>query len=217
MLIDDHLLFSSSLAMALQHRGFEVDTPPLTTRDDLAARIVEARPDVAVIDRGLGALGDGEVLISVAVEAAVPAVAVSGSMDEVVAGHCYALGAAACVDKSEPLDRLLATVSAVVTGEPAVPDVERHRLIGAWRRWQASTDAAAGPFAHLTRREATVLRHLMDGRSVKTIAASSSVSETTVRSQVRCILSKLGVSSQLEAVAMALRIGWPGPHSPSGD
>ncbi len=34
------------------------------------------------------------------------------------------------------------------------------------------------------------------------------VSEATVRSQIRSVLTKLGVNSQLEAVALAWRMGW---------
>ena len=60
----------------------------------------------------------------------------------------------------------------------------------------------------LTGRERQVLEALGEGRTVTDIAASWVVSESTVRSQVRGILTKLGVTSQLEAVALALRVGW---------
>ncbi len=214
MLVDDHRLFSASLAMALRNHGFEVDTPVLTSVDDVANRILETRPDLAIIDRDLGALGSGESLIRGAVDAHVPVIVVTGALDDVVAGRCYSRGAAACLSKSQPLEELLSAAASLADGRQAVANADRYRCIDAWRRWQASADAAAGPFAQLTGREAAVLRALMDGRSVRTIATSSAVSETTVRSQVRCILSKLGVSSQLEAVAMALRAGWPGSLGP---
>ena len=61
----------------------------------------------------------------------------------------------------------------------------------------------------LTVRERTVLIHLMRGLSVDEIAAAEIVGVCTVRSQVRCILQKLGVHSQLAAVAMAHRACWP--------
>jgi DNA-binding NarL/FixJ family response regulator len=211
MLVDDHRLFSTSVALALRSKGFEVDTPPLTSLAELRDRISEARPDLVIVDRALGEIGDGEALIACARAAGVPAVVVSGALDDVAAGRCYALGAAACLSKSEPLEVLLATVAAVAGGEQPVPRGERDRLVDAWRRWQAAADAAAGPFGQLTRRESEVLRRLMDGLSVRAIAAANVVSEVTVRSQVRGILAKLGVSSQLEAVAMARRAGWSGP------
>jgi two-component system nitrate/nitrite response regulator NarL len=215
MLVDDHKLFSASLALALRAKGFEVDTPPLTTLAQVRDRISESRPDLVIVDRVLGEIGDGEPLIACARAAGVPAVVVSGALDEVAAGRCYALGAVACLSKSEPLEDLLATVAAVAGGAEPVPRSERDRLVDVWRRWQAAADAANGPFGQLTRRESEVLRGLMDGLSVKAIAAANVVSEVTVRSQVHAILAKLGVSSQLEAVALARRAGWSGPSEPS--
>ena len=60
----------------------------------------------------------------------------------------------------------------------------------------------------LTEREAQVLRCLAGGRSVATIAAASYVAEATVRTHVRGVLTKLGVGSQLAAVALAHHSGW---------
>jgi DNA-binding NarL/FixJ family response regulator len=66
----------------------------------------------------------------------------------------------------------------------------------------------AAPFESLTPREAAVLGDLLEGRSADDIAEASFVSITTVRAQIRSILSKLGVRSQLAAVSMARRAGW---------
>jgi DNA-binding NarL/FixJ family response regulator len=66
-----------------------------------------------------------------------------------------------------------------------------------------------GPFEELTARERYVLARLIDGRCAEAIAADAYVSLSTVRSQIRSILRKLGVNSQLEAVALARRAGWP--------
>ena len=48
----------------------------------------------------------------------------------------------------------------------------------------------------------------MLGLAAATIASDAVVSEATVRAQIRSILSKLGVGSQLAAVAEARRVGW---------
>ena len=57
----------------------------------------------------------------------------------------------------------------------------------------------------LTPREREVLSLLARGEAVGGIARSLGLSVHTVRSHVRNILRKLGVSSQLEAVARARR------------
>lgn len=54
----------------------------------------------------------------------------------------------------------------------------------------------------LTRGEADVLRCLAAGMSVKEIAQARVTSVNTVRSQVKNMLAKLGVGTQLKAVAI---------------
>ena len=48
----------------------------------------------------------------------------------------------------------------------------------------------------------------MGGQTVREIARSAVVSEATVRTQVKSILAKLEVSSQLAAVGLANQVGW---------
>ena len=52
----------------------------------------------------------------------------------------------------------------------------------------------------------------MDGQGCEAIASAWFVSEATVRSQIRGVLTKLGVSSQLAAAAQAQRVGWRPPR-----
>ena len=73
-------------------------------------------------------------------------------------------------------------------------------------------------FADLTERESVVLAELMEGHRAEEIARAAFVSISTVRSQIKAILQKLGVSSQLAAVALARRADWslgnPAGNSP---
>ena len=77
------------------------------------------------------------------------------------------------------------------------------------------TNGRTEAFQYLTRRERQVLQALMRGETADEISKSSYVSLTTVRSQIRSILNKLGVSSQLAAVALAYRSGWSAPTGPT--
>jgi DNA-binding NarL/FixJ family response regulator len=71
-------------------------------------------------------------------------------------------------------------------------------------------EAAKGGFDRLSARERQVLSALMRGETARDISRESFVSLPTVRSQIRSILIKLGVSSQLGAVVLAYRSGWNG-------
>jgi DNA-binding CsgD family transcriptional regulator len=69
----------------------------------------------------------------------------------------------------------------------------------------------------LTPRELEVLRLLAEGQSPPAIAVRLVVSIYTVRGHVKKVLRKLGAHSQLEAVAIATRIGLlPRYESPTG-
>jgi DNA-binding NarL/FixJ family response regulator len=72
----------------------------------------------------------------------------------------------------------------------------------------ADPQPAPDGFGLLTAREREVLAGLLDGLRPSDIAERHFVSVTTVRNQVQSILTKLNVSSQLEAVAAAHRTGW---------
>lgn len=56
-------------------------------------------------------------------------------------------------------------------------------------------------FGTLTPREAEILQALSAGASTASIARSFGIRESTVRSHVKSILSKLGVHSRIEAIA----------------
>ena len=53
----------------------------------------------------------------------------------------------------------------------------------------------------------------MSGMAVRDIAHTSALAEATVRSQVRSLLSKLEVSSQVAAIGLAYGVGWVPPQS----
>ena len=61
------------------------------------------------------------------------------------------------------------------------------------------------PPAHLTPRQAEMLRLLEQGRSTKQIAQELHLSPETVKNHVRLLLRALGVNSRLEAVAAVRR------------
>ena len=85
----------------------------------------------------------------------------------------------------------------------AVPLLGGGRVVGVFGLLTDSHEAASVPPAHLTPRQAEVLRLLEQGRSTKQIAQELHLSTETVRNHVRHLLHALGVSTRLEAVAAA--------------
>jgi DNA-binding NarL/FixJ family response regulator len=89
-----------------------------------------------------------------------------------------------------------------------VSDAERQDLIASLREDRRRRRRRMASFDDLTVREAEVLIMICDGLSAAEVAEESYVSVATVRTQIRSILMKLGVRSQLAAAAKARQSGW---------
>ncbi|WP_182526327.1 response regulator transcription factor [Nocardioides dongkuii] len=210
-LVDDHRLLSDSLVAALTAEGFAVRAVEPSPGPDLVHEIAATTPDLVLLDLDLGDSIDGTVLVRPLRAAGARVLVMTASTDALRHGAVLEQGAVGVLQKSRPFDELLTGITAAACGEDLLSPEDRRGLI---RRWRAAAveerDVAAG-FARLSTREASVLEALQEGRSVREIAVGWHVSEATVRSQVHAILTKLGVTSQLQAVALARRGGWVPP------
>lgn len=213
--VDDHSLFAESLAIALRAREVDACTvvpdPSQTTFAQLGRVIVKTQPHLVLLDLDLGIPGDGMRLLSGLSGGGISVVIVTGSSDRVHQGEALAHGARAVIEKSARFADIVDTVDRVRNRLPAMSRHERDALLGTYRQAMESTGELRRKFATMTRREAEVLGALMSGKQVSEIARLRFVSESTVRTQVKSILAKLGVSSQLTAVGLAHKLGWQPP------
>jgi two-component system nitrate/nitrite response regulator NarL len=212
LLVDDHAVIAAPLAMALGASGFRVVTadPGVTDDDGIVAAAERERPDVVLLDVHLGGGRLGTALVGPLAALGATVVLFTATRDAALLGAGLRAGAAAVVDKATPFDRLVAALHDLAAGRPAMPPEERTGLLAALDSREAEERARLAPFEALTERERHVLGLLIEGRSPKQIARSEGVSISTVRGHIRGVLSKLDVSSQREALAMARAAGWPG-------
>ena len=166
---------------------------------------------MVLLDLDLGLFGDGVRLIDPIARSGANVVVVTGSTDQARWGEAVRAGARKVLSKSQPLRDILATVRRIMAGLPVMDREEREELLTEWARELVESQGLRDRLGQLTVRESEVLGHLMKGRAVREIAGLSVVSEATVRTQVKSILAKLEVSSQLAAVGMAHQIGWRAP------
>lgn len=106
-------------------------------------------------------------------------------------------GASGYLLKDSPPHELSAAVRAAAAGESAIAPVIATRLLE-WMR---------APQASLSHREIQVLELVAAGRSNTDVAAELFVSETTVKSHLARIFTKLDVTSRTAAVAAARQRG----------
>ncbi len=113
------------------------------------------------------------------------------------------------IPKSRAFDDLVASVQQVAHTGSLLSPSQRDAYLSHLRQHRATEQARLEDFADLTPKESQVLLALMDGLSADQIASDWVVSIATVRSQIRTMMRKLGVNSQLSAVALARKSNWP--------
>ncbi len=215
LVIDDHVLFAESLELALTVEGYDVRRWPgpgeRPSTGQLLSQVYRWRPKVALLDLDLGALGHGTALINPLARTGTNVVVVTASLDRGQWGECLRYGARKTIAKTRPLGDIVGTVRRLSLGQPVLDPREREMLLRAWHLEREQQQEERARLASLTLREQEVLGHLVAGHPVREIAQISVVSEATVRSQVKSILAKLDVTSQLAAVGVAHHVGWHPP------
>ena len=207
LIVEDHAILREALTITLGLNG------PVTAAHDLSPDAVlalaeEFKPDVVLLDFYLGE-GDSLPLIPGLVKIAGCVVMLTGTTDDRLLGECIAAGAAGIVFKGSDFDELVATVQAAASGGEILSLRRREELLEAARSGRAEDANRLRMFESLTGRERQVLVHLLEGMSAEEIGRIEYVSLATIRSQIRGILMKLGVNTQLAAVALARKANWP--------
>jgi len=215
LIVEDHVLFGESLELVLSVEGYDVrriEVPDnASSPGTLLSTLVRLRPRIVLLDLDLGSFGDGARLIAPLARVGVNVVVVTASNDRARWGEAIKRGARTVLSKGQPLSCILSTTRRINEGQPVMTYEEREDLLRIWHEQRSELQDTMARFSLLTARESQVLGRLMQGSTVHDIATVSVVSEATVRTQVKSILAKLKVSSQLAAVGMAHQVGWRPP------
>lgn len=210
--MDAHGLLASSLEVSLGHAGFS-----RVTAVDPDALLLDGATDAVGLVSGdivlLGLLyGDGRTtlpLIRPLTGRGCRVVVMMSPQSLSLAGECLHHGAEAVLDKGMSFDRLVVVLRRLSSGGCAMTEEERSAVLESVQRHEAVGTALRQPFGLLTPCEVEVLASLVSGAAPKHIASTRGVTISTVRGHIRGILSKLDVTSQREALAMARHAGWP--------
>jgi two-component system, NarL family, nitrate/nitrite response regulator NarL len=213
--VQHHFLLAESLSLALAAEGFAARPIPLEgmNASALLGSVLAVDPTVVVLGLDLAGAGDAMVLVQPLRRAGCAIVATTTD-DPARQGEALALGAHSVLSESARLAQVLEAVRRAVGGSPTMSEPERLDLIRRWHRTRLSDEHHRARLDRLTPRERQVLSQLAAGRRVGTIARDFCVSEATVRTQVKSILAKLRVNSQIAAVAIARDAGWRAQREP---
>lgn len=208
-IVEDHRLLAESVGLALAAEGWDVTVADVTDESTLLADVAADEQTLVLLDLELGEpVGDSTRLVPVLRAAGAPVLMVTGVRDRMRLAETVEAGAIGFVSKEVPYDELLDIARRAATGQPVLETNERLQLLAELRRHRAQERDAQEPFDALTPRERDVLAQLGQGKCVEAIAKEWVVSPATVRTQVRGVLTKLDVTSQLAAVAKARAARW---------
>ncbi|THJ66838.1 response regulator transcription factor [Arthrobacter echini] len=201
VIADDHPIVRAGLkALFSIEPDIEVVAEAATPQEALEASVRE-NPDVVLMDLQFGSgettTGAGATRTIRALDAA-PYVLVLTNYDSDadILGAVEA-GASGYLLKDAPPHELINAVRAAAAGESALAPVIASRLMNRMRE----------PRVSLSSREIEVLEQVGAGRTNQEIAGTLFISETTVKSHLAHIFSKLDVASRTAAVSVARQQG----------
>lgn len=204
LVVEEHALLATGLQLALTQRHWTVETNSAPTADEVVDHARRFGPQCVLLDIHLrNGMGSGIPLIEPLAATGACVVILTAERRRTVLAECLEAGAVGWIRVTAPLEEVDSTLSRVLTGAAIVGRTERAELLGHLRLERVRSLRARATFEQLTHREALVLAALTDGLSAEEIAREHFVALTTVRSQIQAVLQKLGVRSQLAAVALA--------------
>jgi DNA-binding NarL/FixJ family response regulator len=208
VLVDDHEMVLHGLGAMLGHFPDEVEVVGQATTAETAFQLVgELRPDVVLCDVRIGQESGLDLCLQITTQHPdTKVVLLTVYDDEHYLYQALRVGASGYILKRIDGMELVGHLRRVGEGEIVID----HALAG--RVALSAARLSAGEFwsgAHLglTQRESEVLALLVSGHSNKAVASELVVSEDTVKSHIRGLYRKLGVTDRSGAVAVALREG----------
>lgn len=194
MLADDHQVFRQGLATMIAAAGMQVDA--LTgNRDELFELVVEAPPDVAVVDVSMPGVSIPEFL-SMLRQRQIPThvLILTAHDDPQLAEDMLQAGARGLMLKEHAFEAILAAIRSVAAGQSYVSPQIAGTLL---RR----TD---GPVSYnsWTDRQLEILRLVAAGDTSKRIARKLGIHIKTVDSHRHRIREKLGVHCTAEMISV---------------
>lgn len=208
LVVDDQALVRSGFRMILDAEAdIEVVGEAADGREALE-RHRSLRPDVIVMDVRMPHLDGVEATARINQQHGDRArilIVTTFDLDDYV-HRALAAGASGFLLKDAPPEQLVDAVRIIAEGDALLAPSVTRRLIEQFTSDQRVVEAD-GAVDELTDREQEVLGHLARGRSNAEIAATLSVSETTVKTHVGHVLSKLGLRDRVQAVVWAYEHG----------
>ena len=202
LVADDHPLYREAVVRAVRARPeFELVGEAGDGREALEA-IRADRPDVAVLDVEMPSLRGVDIVEALRRDGLTTRVVLlSAHLDSDTVYEAVAGGVSAYLSKAAPGERICDAIAAVARGEVILPAEVQAGLAAEIRLRSEPGRPALSP------REQEVLRLIAEGLSAPAVGRELHLATATVKSHLKTLYEKLGVSDRAAAVAEAMRRG----------
>ena len=205
LIVDDHPLTQEALASLLTQHGFEI-VAQASSGDEAIRQAAKQQPDLVLLDLSMPGMSGLEALPEirrVAPGSEVVVLTASGTEENLL--RAIKGGASGYLLKTEPPPRIVEFLRGVINGEAALSGTIARRLLEQVRDGRGDHAVPDEISSQLSARELEVLLLLDEHLGTEEIAHRLFISEHTVRSHVKSLLHKLGVSSRRQALEALLR------------
>jgi DNA-binding NarL/FixJ family response regulator len=210
LIVDDQALVRAGFRMILEAEEDVEVVGEAGNGLQAVAAAQRLKPDVVLMDVRMPVMDGIEATRRLLADSGTSAKVVmltTFDMDEYVYDALRA-GASGFLLKDVPPEQLVAGIRAVASGDALLaPSVTRRVIEEFVRRPPASVRTLPPGLSELTTRELEVLKLIARGLSNAEIAKELVVSETTVKTHVGHVLTKLAVRDRVQAVVLAYESG----------
>ena len=201
-LIDDHSLCRSGLTELLMHRYGMTVVGATGDAGELIRLLREHQPDLLVMDLRMEPVDGFSLLERIRKEGIeTPVVILTMSDSEADLAKALRAGVRGYLLKDMAPEDVADAIRRIAFGEMVVAPAMTMKMIGILQSGQQG-QVSKSSLELLTEREREILQLLARGESNKAIARALGISNDTVKQHVRHILTKLNLTSRVEAAVL---------------